>query len=265
MVDATLHVADLNISYGNSIDGGGGAIAAIGSNLTVDRTNFIGNRALGNGGAVYASGGSSVYRRGGVFADKTAYCGGAMHVSGYSLTLSWNADTFFNNNSAINGGGALHIDGSILSWSGGINSVFDGNRAIFGGVIYAIDGSNVSCSEETSSTFSSNMTAFGGGAIMLDNWSNAFLAGNASFDGNTATGIPGKNCEWVRWGHRRGGFIGRSGWTCVFQRNTAEKVAGALYADNAIVCWSGKTSFIRNIAQSLTGSALLIWNKSNVS
>lgn len=58
VVNATLHVSGVNISSGSSLVGG--AIAASGATLTLNRTSLIGNRAGGNAGAVQVSDGSSL-------------------------------------------------------------------------------------------------------------------------------------------------------------------------------------------------------------
>lgn len=82
VVNATLHVSNVNISSGASVVGG--AIAAKMSTLTFSRTNFIGNSATESGGAVFLSDGSKAScADGGIFADNTAEVdGGAMFVTG---------------------------------------------------------------------------------------------------------------------------------------------------------------------------------------
>ena len=50
VVNAALHVSGVTIGYGASTVGG--VIAAAGSSLTFDQTNFIRHRAFGNGGAI---------------------------------------------------------------------------------------------------------------------------------------------------------------------------------------------------------------------
>ncbi|CAN0384079.1 unnamed protein product, partial [Laminaria digitata] len=84
VVNAALHVSDVNISYGASTVGG--AIAAAASSLTFDQTNFFGNRAAANGGAIYVTDGSSVSCAGGTFDNNGAGSeGGAMYVTGSSV------------------------------------------------------------------------------------------------------------------------------------------------------------------------------------
>ena len=143
VVNATLHLIDVNVTSGASI--AGGAIAAAGSVVTFNRTNFIRNIATGFGGAVFLLDGSNLScPEEGAFANNRAkVSGGAMFVTDASTVsggsswlnntagvsggavfiednsnMSWREETMFSFNAAEYSGGALHSSNSSMSWSG---------------------------------------------------------------------------------------------------------------------------------------------------
>ncbi|CAN0269040.1 unnamed protein product, partial [Scytosiphon promiscuus] len=191
--NASLHLSNLNISSGASVVGG--AIAAEGSTLTFDRTNFLGNTASGYGGAVYDGGGvcvsegsslswdfptgfySNSAEVGGAVAvpsnssaswsavttylSNVAVIGGALATFGTSTTY-WNASTTFLRNEALRGG-AVAVHESSLGWSGE-GTGFHGNRAadIAGGI--SLSSSSLSA---VNSTFSDNSAVHSGGVMHI--------------------------------------------------------------------------------------------------
>lgn len=107
VVNATLHVSGVDISFGASIVGG--AIAAAGSTVTLNRTNLVGNCATaGRGGVLYVSDGSSLTCvGGGTFADNRAGIdGGALYTTG-SSTVSCGGSWM--NNIVGDSGGAVGV------------------------------------------------------------------------------------------------------------------------------------------------------------
>lgn len=228
VVDASLLVSRVNISSGASVVGG--AIAAAGSTLVFNQTNFVGNSATGNGGAIYVSRSSSVQCvGGGTLADnRAAMEGGAMYVTGSSVVscggswvdntsgssggaisvkvfsnVSWDyEEAYFASNSAARDGGALSVEnGSSVSWHAA--TVFDSNSAVrAGGAGVGFDGSRMFWDAPT--VFESNQAGNGGGAL-------AILNSSISWSADT-----------------------------VFSGNAAGRNGGAVYAQAATVTWGGE-------------------------
>ncbi|CAN0497389.1 unnamed protein product, partial [Scytosiphon promiscuus] len=122
---ASVHLTGVNISDGTGIVGG--AIAAMGSNLTLDTTGFFGNAATVYGGAIYATSSSVVSFVGhNILSNNLAEVdGGAMFVS--DSVCSGENLSLFNNTSGGDGGALMITERSNLSWSG--EGVFRENRA----------------------------------------------------------------------------------------------------------------------------------------
>ena len=225
VVDAALHLSDVNITSGASM--AGGAIAAARSVLTLNRTNFVGNGAEGFGGAVFLSDGSSASCIGGgaTFANNKADLrGGGMYVTG-SSTVSCGG-SWINNTAGVFGGAMDVVNDSSVSWEDA--TMFSYNAATYGGAFGADSGSSVSWSGVT--TFFSN---------------NAKLTGGAGFVYRNST---------VSW----------SGTTTFSNCAAIYGIGGALDVQEAAVSWSGSTEFVANTARS-GGGAIFAGNGTTIS
>lgn len=235
VVHAELRTTGMNISSGFSIVGG--AIAATGSVMTFNRTNFFGNKASGHGGAVYVSNGSSVSCAEGAFADNVAENdGGAMFVTGSSTVScggSWRSNT------AADEGGALMVeDRSSVSW--GEETLFVYNTAgRYGGALYVSE----SIFWRAPTDFVSNSAGVGGGAVALNAVSNTSWSGVTTYANNSAGEIGG---ALVVGGRSNVSWTGVATYT----GNIAGAFGGAFFVlNNSIVSWSGSTSFSSNEAR----------------
>ena len=253
VVNATLHLSGVNVSYGSSIVGG--AIAASESTLTLNRTNFVGNSATaGSGGAIYVTDGSSVTCTGdGTFADNwAALDGGALYATG-SSTVSCGGSWM--NNVAGDSGGAVGVHHrSSMSWNG--EAIFSYNSAgRYAGAMSLNNGSSVSWSWGATA-FSYNSAAYIGGGLITRS-SYISWTGSSDFVGNSADtcgaicAYSDSSITWSGAGTTR--FIG--------QNVSAD--GGAVYASDSSVSWSGqRTEFLAN--EAATGGALFIFNGSTV-
>eukprot|EP00903_Cladosiphon_okamuranus_P014549 g13496.t1 len=257
VVNAALHLDGLNVSYGAST--AGGAIAASGSTLTFNRTNFVGNTAIADGGAVYVSDASSVScGHGTTFVENRAGTdGGAMFAAGGSEVScggSWLT------NSAGGRGGALRLkDDSSASWSE--ESFFESNTAgLIGGALSLVNSSRVSW--DAPSGFNNNYAGVFGGALFLsDRCTASWQAGTAFFSnsaGNSGGSVFANMDSNVSW---------NGGGNTVFDANQAGAVGGAfVIIDRSHVSWSGdgNTLFDANQAGE-RGGAFVILDSSHVS
>lgn len=224
VVNASLHVSNVDIVQGASIVGG--AIATAGSVVTLNRTAFVGNTARYRGGALFVSNGSSV---------------------------SFAGETVSSSNSANSSGGALFVsDGSSVSFAGQTN--FSRNSAdIYGGAVYASDSS---VSWKGNVTFVSNAAGSSGGALMATDTSTVAWSGATTFEGNRAREVGGAlgvfSATNVSW----------TAETSFFQ-NIAESAGGALYSGGcSIIRWDGPTGFSFNDAEN--GGAMFVTDGSSV-
>lgn len=256
VVNAVLHVSNVNISSGASVIGG--AIAAKGSTLTFSRTNFIRNSATTSGGAVFLSDASNAScANGGVFAENRAeYDGGAMFVTGGSVVscgASWLR------NAAGDDGGAISVtEGSSLSWSD--EATFDANSAATGGAVRLFLGSTVSWDAPTS--FYSNSAAWGGGALLAASNSSVSWSAPTTYSNNTAVGDPAAVGGAVAL--RLGSDMSWSGET-TYTNNFAQSSGGALALDSrSNASWSSSTEFVEN-ASGVSGGAVHANNDSALS
>ena len=252
IVSATLHLRDVNITSGASV--AGGAIAAAGSVLTLNRTNFIGNSAEAYGGAVLASNGSDVSCiKGGEFARNSAgQDGGAMHVSGGSTISFTDGGTFASNSVVAGNGGAMFVTGgSTVSFSGG--GAFSNNKAhINGGGLYANGDSIVSCG----GSWINNTAGTFGGALAAELASSVSWTEEAAFAFNTAGASGGALYSFntsVSW----------SGATMFHSNRAADFNGGAAYVVKSTVSWSGATTFSNCTAR--RGGALYFYLNSRTS
>lgn len=275
VVDAALHLSGVTVSSGAGV--AGGAVAAAGSALTLDRTSFVGNSATGgSGGAVYASEGSSVSFVGGgtTFADNGAAShGGALHVTGGS-EVSWTGEVRFVNNSCGGFGGALAVESSTVVATG--NAVFASNSAAgdggFGGAINAFSGSSVIWSGETTQ-FQDNSAGGGGGAVAVAWFSEMSWSGPVQFSGNNASVNGGAllaGSSTVSW-DGKAEFVGNTAayggainantgsnlsWSgeSFFSSNVVSVHGGAIYLEASSASWTGDTDFFNNTAERYGGA-----------
>ena len=282
VVDAALHVSGVNISSGAGVVGG--AVAAAGSILTLNRTNFVGNSATGDGGAVYVSGGSSVSFVGGeTFAENTAASrGGALFVTGDSR-VSWTGDIRFLNNFCSWFGGALAVESSTVVTTGG--AVFLSNSAAgdsgYGGAIAAFTGSSVTLSGKMS-LFQDNFAGNSGGAVSLSWSSEMSWSGSCQFFGNNASEKGGAlivGSSTLFWDGEAdfvgntaasgGGIYSNPGsmlsWSgkSVLSNNFAGVDGGAIVLETSSASWTGDTEFSNNAAEGF-GGAMLVGSSSTL-
>ncbi|CAM9262049.1 unnamed protein product, partial [Hapterophycus canaliculatus] len=253
IVNASLHLNNLNISSGASI--AGGAIAAAGSRLTFNRTNFVENHASGHGGAVYASDGSSVSCVGGVvFADNQADInGGAMFVIGESVVACGGA--WLNNRAGHQGGGVMLADASNMSWSVEAAFIYDTTEGVGGSVL--VDGGS-RLPRNATAVLLSNSAGFLDGATLESpnssaSWSDFTVDMEVTFVNNTS-GLQG------------GGVCVENGsslsWTAPtgFYSNSAPIGGAVSVSFGSSASWSGITMYTNNVAAN--GGALAVFARS---
>jgi len=142
----------------------GGAIFALGANLTLNDVSFTGNYTHVKAGAIYGDSLSTVTITNATFESNYSDDGGA--IENYNEGTMTITDTTFTGNSAVDGvGGAiLNRKGSTLNLA---NVVFDGNTAKdHGGAIYN-DGCTVNLTGKVTLATSSD-TIYNDGGIL--NW-----------------------------------------------------------------------------------------------
>eukprot|EP00752_Nemacystus_decipiens_P009914 g8846.t1 len=284
VVNAVLSLSSVNVSNGASIVGG--AIAAQGSTLTLNRTNFVGNRATQFGGGVYVSNVSDVSCLDNSFVDNRAGVnGGAIYVSGRSVVScggSWVGNSFVDNSAEVDGGAMFVTGKSVVSCSGswvgnaagdagGALGVYDESAVFwaedadfvantagwFGGAMYVRDGSSVSWSAST--LFENNVAESSGGAVgVVDsslswNSSTVFSFNRAlASDGGALHIVVDSNVSWDG--------------TTMYVNNTAGGefgAGGALSVWNSSAGWRGSTSFLAN--EAVYGGGALYLENSNAS
>lgn len=257
VVNASLHLRGIVVMNGIGVVGG--AIAAIGSNLTFERTAFTANVASGSGGAIYLSGGSILLCLGDTYllGNSAGGDGGALYVSDGSV-VHFSGAVYFSNNTAGDDGGAFMVnDASRVVWSGD-TAVFLNNRAdVAGGAAYVFGGSTISWSARTS--FESN-SALNGGALMVRGGSQISWDAEASFDGNSAVFSGG---ALLIMDNSAAVWSGKA----AFVSNRCLSVGGAVSATtNSSVMWSGEAQFFNNTAKEAGGAvissehSIISWN-----
>ncbi|CAB1115328.1 unnamed protein product [Ectocarpus sp. CCAP 1310/34] len=132
VVNTSLHFNHVNISSGAS--GVGGAVAAAGSSLAFNGTNFVGNkssyvscvgggvfadnRAAMHGEALFATGTSEVSCGGSWLNNTAGNSGGVVRIHQVSA-MSWKDEAVFAYNTASKNSGSVSLyNQSSLSWSG---------------------------------------------------------------------------------------------------------------------------------------------------
>ena len=272
VVDASLHVSGVTISYGVST--AGGAIAAAGSSLMFHQTNFIGNTAAGRGGAIYVLDGSIVSCDGAKFIYNTAGSdGGAMYVTGSSVVSC--GGSWFENVAGDSGGALVVDDNSSVSWSDG--AVFAFNAAKLGGAVYAVLGSSVSWNAPA--LFFANSGWFVGGAVYIARGSSISWTSATTFDSNSAGsdyGVGGalamyfgSNVSWSGVTTYTNNFAGSNGGGVYLSENsrassTDETIStfsgnsaafgGAMALTNASISIRGNSTFHNNTAMPFANS-----------
>ncbi|CAB1118550.1 unnamed protein product [Ectocarpus sp. CCAP 1310/34] len=254
VVDASLHLRNVNISYGASSAVGGG-IAAAGSRVTLNHTSFVGNRATGHGGAVYVSNGSTLSCLGDIaFDDNNATGdGGAMYVIGASAVdcgASWLG------NVAGDSGGAIYAgNGSSVSWTD--DAVFvESGAGRYGGAICVLDGSTVSWDGRTE--FHSNRGALWGGAVVVEHGSSLSWGRDTTFTNNSA--IYGGALMVVD--------LSAASWNAptTFLENQAWYSGGAAYVQTASsISWTGHAESVFDGNQALIGGGIAVTQSSELS
>lgn len=249
VVNAALHLDGLNVSYGASM--AGGAIAATGSTLTFNRTNFVGNAAVSLGGAVFVSDASSVS-----CADGTTFIengagneGGAMFASGGSEVSC--GGRWLRNSAGARGGALLLVNESSASWSE--ESIFEFNTAgLVGGALSLESSSSVSWDAPTG--FYYNNAGVYGGALTLHDWSSVSWQAGTIFDSNSAGDRGG-----ALFVHENSHVSWSGDGNTVFDGNQAVQQGGALAVeDDSQASWTvgTTTTFFGNSA--LDGGAIRV-------
>eukprot|EP00752_Nemacystus_decipiens_P007555 g6749.t1 len=257
VVNAALHLDGLNVSYGSSTSGG--AIAAAGSTLTFNRTNFLGNTAISDGGAVFVTDASVVScAHGTTFVhNRAGIDGGAMFASGGSVVSCGGR---WLGNAAVGRGGALKAeDESSVSWSE--ESAFELNTAgSVGGALHVLNSSRVSWDAPTG--FYYNSAGVYGGALYVGvegivSWQaeTVFSSNSAGESGGSVGVFTGSNVSWSGEG------------STVFDGNQAEQFGGALYVTfSSHISWRGDSNTVFDGNQAgRTGGALAVVEDSQAS
>ena len=273
VVNASVHLTGVNVSYGAGIVGG--AIAAARSSLTLDRSAFFGNAATIHGGAIYATESSVVSFIGyATFSGNTAgNNGGAEFVSDSSC--SGGNMTFSRNTAGDNGGAVMATDNADLVWSG--NNIYFGNHAeVLGGAMCTQRGS--ASAWITAATFQSNSANCSAGALALQTGSSAFLLGETTFTNNRARRFAGailvrdsSNISWnatTTFLTNRSGFNGGAifvfngssviadGRTLYVENNGSEGGAMMISGNSTAAC-GGNTTIMGNSAKTYGGAVFL--------
>ncbi|CAN0406528.1 unnamed protein product [Pylaiella littoralis] len=222
-------------SFSNNSASYGAALAVLHASSVSwsGETTFTSNNAKSDGGALAVTNSSDVsWSAGTSFSGNVAfYEGGAVAVSDGS-SVSWSGETNFLGNIAGREapGGALHIkDGTSASWSGETN--FTGNSAGSSrGALY-VSSSSVSWTEVTS--FSRNTAGLDGGAVVVEVALLAIEAGPSTVSWTAGTTFSENFFSGSGGAIALIGEVYFSAWAAVFEGNTAESSAGAVFLSDA--------------------------------
>ena len=284
VVNASLQLKDLSLSFGSALVGG--AIAASASSLTLIQTSFVGNKVDAVGGALYVVNGSHVSFDGNATSFSKNYAvgsGGAVYVGDSSIVL-WNGEntSFTDNISKLDGGAVTVQSYSTASWSG--NAIFTNNTCgRRGGAVFVRNRANIVWN---GSTYLSNNAAAGkGGAVMVSKVSNVSWDADMIFFENSATQNEGgglyvgdrSGLSWsgeTQFVNNRAGTSGGAmvvalnsdafgcGNTTFAFNNAAEDGGAVLVGVRSNISWSGDTIFTSNTAG--IGGAVLVSSSSNI-
>eukprot|EP00903_Cladosiphon_okamuranus_P018661 g17175.t2 len=246
VINAVLSLSNVNVS--NGVGMVGGAIAASGSTLRFNGTNFVGNRATQQGGGLYVANASNVSCFEVSFSDNTAEVnGGAMFVTG-SLAFSGNSSLDGNragddSDSGPASGGGIYLHDSTATWSGLMS--FTGNKASSkGGAVYVILGV-VWCGGET--RYLSNIAEETGGGVYT---SGSILSwdGEVEFFNNTAASPSSYSGGGVAAVSSEVSWTGRTTVNNNHVEGEGGGGGGFSMSDGSVFTWTGDTEFTDNKA-----------------
>ena len=218
----------LNRYVGNSAEGTGGGISAVGSSFNLaGQSTFDDNKATTGGGFYVVNcsvsfAGESTSK---LVGNSASFQGGGFATAGSALLV--NGSTVLNNNSAHSGGG-LYIDDSTVQLNG--NSSFLNQIASFdGGAIYA-----QACVVEVSgkAVFMANSAGSKGGSVFAIH-SSINITGSSLIQSSVST---------------QGGAIHTSFTTLIFQGssffvNNSAKYGGAVQSESSAIFINSQTSY----------------------
>lgn len=250
LVNASLHLTKIMVRNGNAISGG--AIAASGSILVMNQTQFVGNTATIHGGALIVSDGSSFFGRQVAFFNNTGGSGGALFLTDGSSAL-WEGETIFSGNTA-NRCGALSVNNRSYTYWVGATSFSNNTAFSHGGALRVTDASSAFWSGEMK--FINSVVEAFGGSVYVSEKSNVSWLGPTKFFNNSASIVGGAifvaGSSGIAW----------SG-TTAFSNNLAAFGGGALYTSSGSdVFWSGETTFTNNIVPRAEGGAIAVVDSS---
>jgi len=217
-----------------TVEGGGGAISAIDSSITVESCTFTDNEAWEAGGAILLSSSSDATITACDFVNNVTASGGALYIYSFDTTIT---ACNFVSNVAVDGG-ALYIsspDVEVVACS------FQSNTADEGGAIF----SSIWTDSTVSDTVFRDNAALRGGCLY--NASNASVTlTNCSLDSNWADETGGGiYSDWATWRVER----------CRFIQNTALLLGGGgIYSLNSDGV-AASTAFLGNWTMGAGGAA----------
>ncbi len=229
----------------------GGAIENKGGNVKLNDVVFDGNTATAVGGAIYNSdlgGGKTSHDQGIVivegtaeFSNNEAETGSAIYnVKAYTednadVSVTFEKDVSFSNNTASNMGGAVYNSGTVTA-SG--NATFNDNNANYGGAVLNYGGT---VDLQSENEFNNNTSTKGGGALYNWNKGTVKLGKSAAFSGNTTSDA-------------NGGAVYNDSTSTIegqdlsFSNNTSSNMGGAVYNAGTVTA-SGHADFNDNHAK----------------
>lgn len=221
VLNSSLSLYNLDVVNGNASGAitTGGAIKAVGSDITLNDVELKNNTASASGGAVYLGSSSKMTVTNSNLSDNRTTTpsgsGGAIFLSGSNLslrdstldnnsanslggaigatdgsTITIEECTFSGNNAANTGGGAIFVgNGGVVSNVDINRSAFENNTAIYGGALYFGDYSKANVSD---STLANNSATMGGGGMYLYNSSDVRLVNTTIYANVAQAIIPGQ-------------------------------------------------------------------------
>lgn len=199
---SSLSITDGAISNNQATTYGGGvALNAPTSDVTITSATISGNSAASGGGIRHANGSAKLTLTETSIAGNTATSSSSNYGEGggiyTSKPLELNRSTVSGNSATRNGGGARTFDALTL-----INATVSGNSAATGGGMYVTNSS--STASVLNSTIAANSSSGAGGGLALANYSsislkNSILAGNTA--GSTPPDFSGSNATVASQGY----------------------------------------------------------------
>jgi parallel beta-helix repeat protein/predicted outer membrane repeat protein len=215
----SLYNLDVVNGYASGAITTGGAIKAVGSDITLNDVELKNNTATVSGGAVYLGSSSTMIVTNSTFSENQTTApngsGGAIFLNGSNVelrdstldnnsanslggaigatngsTITIEECTFSGNNAENTGGGAIFVgNGGFVSNVDINRSAFENNTAIYGGALYFGDYSKASISD---TTLSNNIATKGGGGMYLYDSSDARLTNTTIFANIAQANLPGQ-------------------------------------------------------------------------